>query len=88
MLAHTLCSTRDVPNPYVTILLVFLQTILQHLEGLSALERAIPWANLAVFLKRVPHVPSTHLQNDKLDKNSVLIGGLGHAWDGVGRENL
>src|SRR6266404_1120701 len=71
MLAHALRSTRDGPNSYVTILLMFLQTLLRHPEGLSALERAIPWADLATFLTRAPHVSSTHLQNDKLDKNSV-----------------
>jgi protein SMG6 len=85
MLAHALRSTRDVPNPYVTILLMFLQTIVRHPEGLSALERAIPWADLAVFLTRAPHVPPTHLQSDKLDKRSVLsedwaIRGMG--WVG------
>ena len=85
MLAHALRSTRDVPNPYVTILLMFLQTIVRHPEGLSALERAIPWADLAVFLTRAPHVPSTHIQNDKLDKNSVLLEDWamrGMAWVG------
>jgi len=85
MLAHALRSTRDVPNPYVTILFMFLQTILRHPEGFSALERAVPWTDFAAFLTRAPHVPSIHLQNDKLDKNS---GGLGHAWDGMGRASL
>ncbi|KAH9053859.1 hypothetical protein EDB87DRAFT_1676684 [Lactarius vividus] len=85
MLAHALRSTRDVPNPYVTILLMFLQTILRHPEGLSALERAIPWTDLAAFLTRAPHVQSVHLQNDKLDKNSVLLEDWamrGMAWVG------
>jgi protein SMG6 len=85
MLAHALRSTRDVPNPYVTILLMFLQTILRHPEGRSALEHAIPWADLVVFLTRAPHVPSTHVQNDKLDKNSVLLEDWamrGMAWVG------
>ncbi|KAH9171504.1 hypothetical protein EDB89DRAFT_1108247 [Lactarius sanguifluus] len=85
MLAHALRSTRDVPNPYVTILLMFLQTILRHPEGLSALERAIPWTDLAAFLTRAPHVQSAHLQNDKLDKNSVLLEDWamrGMAWVG------
>ena len=35
-------------------------------SGLSALECAIPWADLAVFLARAPHVPPTHLQSNKL----------------------
>lgn len=73
MLTHTLWSTCNVPNLYVTILLMFLQTIIWHLEGLSALKCAIPWEDLAVFLTCVPHVPSTHIQNDKLDKNSIFL---------------
>ena len=85
MLAHALRSTRDVPNPYVTIVLMFLQTIVRHPDGLSALERAIPWADLAAFLTRAPHVSPTHLQSDKLDKRSVLLEDWalrGMAWVG------
>ena len=85
MLAHALRSTRDVPNSYVTILLMFLQTIVRHPEGLSALERAIPWADLAMFLARAQHVPPTHLHSDKLDKRSVLLEDWamrGMAWVG------
>ena len=85
MLAHALRSTRDVPNPYVTILLMFLQTIVRHPEGLSALERTIPWADLAVFLTRAPHVSPTHVHSDKLDKRSVLLEDWalrGMAWVG------
>ena len=47
MRAHAVRSTWDVPNSYVTILLMFLQTVVRHPQGLSALERAIPWADLA-----------------------------------------
>ncbi|KAH9057140.1 hypothetical protein EDB83DRAFT_2390413 [Lactarius deliciosus] len=72
-------AQRDVPNPYVTILLMFLQTILRHPEGLSALEACHPldrtWPQ---FLTRAPH-------NDKLDKNSVLLEDWamrGMAWVG------
>jgi len=39
MLAHALRSTRDSPNPYVTILLTFLQSVLRKPEGLASLER-------------------------------------------------
>jgi len=38
MLVHTLWSTRDGPNSYVTILLTFLQPVLWHPEGLATLE--------------------------------------------------
>jgi len=42
MLVHTLRSTRDSPNSYVTILLTFLQLVLRHPEGLATLEHAMP----------------------------------------------
>ena len=51
MLAHALRSTRDRSNPYVTILLTFLQMVLQR-PGLATLKHAIPWADLAAFLTR------------------------------------
>jgi hypothetical protein len=35
--------------------MMFLQTILQHPKGPSALKRAIPWADLATFLTRTSH---------------------------------
>jgi protein SMG6 len=47
MLACALQSMRDGPNFYVTILLTFLLTILQKLEGLAALEHAIPWMRIS-----------------------------------------
>ena len=50
MLAHALKSKCDGPNLYVIVLLAFLQTVLQHLEGLAVLERTIPWSNLGAFL--------------------------------------
>ena len=85
MLAHALRSTRDAPNPYITILLTFLQTILRHPEGLAAFERAIPWTDLAVFLTRGPHVPSSYTQSEKLGKSSILLEDWairGMAWPG------
>jgi hypothetical protein len=60
MLAHAPGSTRDILNPYVSILLIFLQTILRHPEGLATFERAIPWTDLAAFLIRGPHIPSSY----------------------------
>ena len=72
MLAHALRSKRDGPNSYVTIILTFLQTVLQHPEGLATLERAIPWSDLAAFLARAPRVSSNHTQSDKLSKSSIL----------------
>lgn len=85
ILAHALRSTRDGPNPYVTIILTFLQTILRHPGALASLERAIPWTELAAFLSRGPRVSSNHTQSDKLGKSSILtedwaIRGMG--WHG------
>jgi hypothetical protein len=71
MLAHALRSTRDGPNPYVTVLLIFLQSILRIPEGLAALERAIPWTDLAAFLSHGPRVSSKSLQGDKLVQQGV-----------------
>ena len=50
MLVHALKSKRDSPNSYVIVLLAFLQTVLQHLEGLAMLEQTIPWSDLGAFL--------------------------------------
>jgi len=72
LLAHALWSTRDGPNSYVTILLTLVQTDLQHPEGLSMLEHAVPWSDLAVFLDRGPQVSSGRMQNDMLGKSSIL----------------
>ena len=72
LLSHALRSKRDNPNSYVTILLTFLQTVLQHPEGFATLERAIPWSDLAAFLGRGPRVSSNYTQSDKLSKSSIL----------------
>jgi len=72
MLAHAVRSTHDGPNSYVTIILTFLQTVLQHPEGLAMLERAIPWAVLAAFFGRGLRVLSSYTQSEKLGKSSIL----------------
>lgn len=41
-------------NPYLTILLTFLSTILKHSPTLEVLERAIPWDELATFFTTIP----------------------------------
>jgi hypothetical protein len=84
MLAHALKSTRDGPNPYVTIILTFLQAV-RHPEGLAALERAIPWSDLGAFLDRGRRVSPKHTQNEKLNKSSILLEDWairGLAWPG------
>ncbi|KAF9483772.1 hypothetical protein BDN70DRAFT_904058 [Pholiota conissans] len=41
-------------NPYLTILLTFLSTVLKHAPTLSVLERSIPWGELATFFATIP----------------------------------
>ena len=85
MLAHALRSTRDGPNPYVTVLLTFLQTVLRNPECLAAFERAIPWTELAAFLSKGPRVSSSSVQSDKLGQNSILLEDWairGMSWHG------
>jgi protein SMG6 len=85
MLAHALRSTRDGPNPYVTILLTFLQTVIRKPEGLASLERAIPWTDLAAFLSQGPRAPSSWAQIEKLSQSSILLEDWairGMAWHG------
>src|SRR5216683_5218252 len=72
VLAYALQSTHDRPNPYVTILLTFLQTVLWHPEGLAMLKRVIPWLDLDAFLDHGHQVSSSHMQNNKLIKSSIL----------------
>jgi protein SMG6 len=45
---------RSTLNPYLTIILTFLATILKHHPTLETLERSIPWADLASFFTVVP----------------------------------
>lgn len=46
-------SKRSV-NPYLTVILTFLATILKQSAALQFLERAIPWQDLAMFFTRIP----------------------------------
>jgi protein SMG6 len=45
---------RSTLNPYLTIILTFLATVLKHHPTLEILERSIPWADLASFFAAVP----------------------------------
>ena len=63
---------------------LFLQTVLQHLEGLATLERAI-WSDLVAFLGRAPRVSFNYTQSDKLSKSGVLSGTWPSVrWCGLG----
>ncbi|KAI0078154.1 hypothetical protein K474DRAFT_1706708 [Panus rudis PR-1116 ss-1] len=41
-------------NPYITIMLTFLATILKDKTSLSVLERSIPWDQLVTFFNSIP----------------------------------
>jgi hypothetical protein len=45
---------RSTLNPYLTVLLTFLSTILKQTAALNVLERAIPWQELATFFGTIP----------------------------------
>ncbi|KAJ6474304.1 hypothetical protein C8R45DRAFT_1160587 [Mycena sanguinolenta] len=63
MLSHVLrCPTRksspfarSTLNPYLTVILTFLATVLKHPQTLDAMERSVPWDDLAAFFARIPH---------------------------------
>ncbi|KAJ3572504.1 hypothetical protein NP233_g3036 [Leucocoprinus birnbaumii] len=46
--------SRSSINPYLTILLTFLATMLKHSPSLALLERSIPWEDLAAFFVTIP----------------------------------
>ncbi|GBE82472.1 hypothetical protein SCP_0408560 [Sparassis crispa] len=62
ILTHTLRKPTRRPspfarsklNPYITIILTFLATVLKDRDALAVLERAIPWTELAAFLNTIP----------------------------------
>ncbi|KAJ7489926.1 hypothetical protein B0H11DRAFT_1046908 [Mycena galericulata] len=41
-------------NPYLTVVLTFLATVLRHPATLAAVERAVPWGALADFFAHIP----------------------------------
>ncbi|KAJ7134972.1 hypothetical protein C8R43DRAFT_894524 [Mycena crocata] len=41
-------------NPYLTVVLTFLATVLKHPQTLEAIERSVPWNDLAKFFARIP----------------------------------
>jgi len=62
MLSHVLKKPTRKPsqyagstlNPYLTVLLTFLATVLKHKPSLDVMERSIPWADLASFFATIP----------------------------------
>ncbi|KAF6764811.1 hypothetical protein DFP72DRAFT_985932 [Ephemerocybe angulata] len=45
---------RSTLNPYLTVILTFLSTILKQSAALHVLERSIPWQELATFFGTIP----------------------------------
>ncbi|KAJ7172704.1 hypothetical protein C8R46DRAFT_1086975 [Mycena filopes] len=45
---------RSTLNPYLTVVLTFLATVLKHPQTLDAMERTVPWEDLAAFFARIP----------------------------------
>ncbi|KAA1471246.1 hypothetical protein DENSPDRAFT_776086 [Dentipellis sp. KUC8613] len=43
-------------NPYLTVVLTFLATMLKNPNALAAIERSVPWEALAHFLTKAPNV--------------------------------
>ncbi|KAJ6546460.1 hypothetical protein DFH09DRAFT_1171098 [Mycena vulgaris] len=62
MLSHVLRRPTRKPspfarsnlNPYLTVVLTFLATVLKHQQTLEAMERTVPWDDLAAFFARIP----------------------------------
>ncbi|KAK0210568.1 hypothetical protein DFS33DRAFT_302757 [Desarmillaria ectypa] len=56
---------RSTVNPYLTVVLTFLATILKHEASREVLERSIPWEELAKFFAIVPRSIMTRQGLDK-----------------------
>ncbi|KAF7340962.1 PINc domain-containing protein [Mycena sanguinolenta] len=57
MLSHVFRSPtleNGLLNPYLTVVLTFLATVLQYPQALAAMESSVPWNDLAAFFTRIP----------------------------------
>ncbi|EPQ58457.1 hypothetical protein GLOTRDRAFT_72892 [Gloeophyllum trabeum ATCC 11539] len=52
-------------NPYITIILTFLATLLRHETIRNLLERALPWEDLATFYSRSVPTNMTHEESSR-----------------------
>lgn len=84
---------RSTLNPYLTILLSFLATVLKHHPTLETLERSIPWADLASFFTVVPRkimisqglmVSPKHNTHNTLSDGSCLLVDARHRYLRIG----
>jgi hypothetical protein len=64
---------RSTLNPYLTVLLTFLATLMKHPQALTELERAVPWEEMAAFFATVPR---------KVMDSQGLLGGNGSQHGG------
>ncbi|KAJ3525600.1 hypothetical protein NMY22_g10503 [Coprinellus aureogranulatus] len=64
---------RSTLNPYLTVILTFLSTILKQQAALSVLERAIPWQELATFFGTIPRRVMT--SQGLLDPSAPSVSG-------------
>jgi len=51
---HATTFATPALNPYLIVLLTFLTTVLKNSPTLRALERSVPWEELAVFFAKIP----------------------------------
>ncbi|KAL4251674.1 hypothetical protein ABKN59_003762 [Abortiporus biennis] len=80
MLAHALRHpthqatpfARQTLNPYITIILTFLSTVLKDRHTFGIMERSIPWDALASFFNTIPR----RLLNNEQQKERSEGGGL------------
>ncbi|EMD38637.1 hypothetical protein CERSUDRAFT_64887 [Gelatoporia subvermispora B] len=73
---RTSIVTGSTLNPYITITLTFLATVLKDRQALRALERAIPWQELAEFFNTIPRrVMAREHQKEQSDGGMMLTSG-------------
>ncbi|KAH9951368.1 hypothetical protein B0H21DRAFT_718709 [Amylocystis lapponica] len=64
---------RSTLNPYITILLTFLATVLKDRHALAVFERAIPWTDIAAFLNTAPRRLMLQEQLIERTEGSMLL---------------
>ncbi|KDQ59481.1 hypothetical protein JAAARDRAFT_126988 [Jaapia argillacea MUCL 33604] len=64
---------RSTLNPYITVILTFLSTILKHHAILEIMERSVPWEDLANFFSTV--VPKDVTSHEELTSWMMLTSG-------------
>lgn len=57
---------RPTLNPYNTIVLTFLATVMKHAAVQKILERSIPWEDLATFFGTIPRAGITQIDGGRL----------------------